>query len=144
LKMSCAGDTMSKAMMDLTLGELKIECDTCTNEFGCGDCCVMEEIRRRKDIYARDMTDEELDFECLGCSGKGCQNGCKHCEIRREINYRGDRDVYHDGSLIKGGGVSRPEWMDNDQWGEYRMSADYAHEVSYAGFDEPEEDDYYG
>ena len=34
--MSCAGDTMSKAMMDLTLGELKIECDTCTNEFGCG------------------------------------------------------------------------------------------------------------
>lgn len=51
-----------------------------------------------------------------------------------------ERDVYHNGSIIKGGGVCKPGWMDNDQYGEYKMTAEYAHEVSYVGFDEP--DDY--
>jgi hypothetical protein len=138
-------------MSNYTLGELKIECDNCRNDFGCGDCCIMEEIQRIKDVRAQSLNDEELDFECLACPGKN--SGCGHCAIFREKDYRNgerfdgrcgddERDVYHNGSIIKGGGVCRPEWMDDDQWGEYRMSSEYAHEVSYVGFDEPDEDYY--
>lgn len=57
------------------------------------------------------------------------------------------RDPKRDGSIIKGGGVSRPEWMDDDEWGEYRRSAEYAYEISHVSdseFDEPDErGDYY-
>lgn len=106
--------TMANPLRDLTADELEYECDNCENEFGCGDCSIMEERERRKELHIR------------------------------EVNEGQDRDVYHNGSIIKGGGVSRPEWMDNDTWGEYRMSAEYAHEVSCQGFDEPDDyDEYY-
>lgn len=33
-------------------------------------------------------------------------------------------------------GVSRPGWMDDEEWSEYRMTAEYAYEVSHVP-DEP-------
>ena len=62
----------------------------------------------------------------------------------REVNFGQDRDVYHNGSIIKGGGVSKPEWMDDEQYQEYKMTAEYAYEVSHISdseFDEPDYDD---
>lgn len=70
-------------------------------------------------------------------------------ELRiREVNFGQDRDVYHNGSIIKGGGVSQPEWMSDEQYAEYKMTAEYAYEVSHVSdseFDEPDydESDYY-
>ena len=135
-------------MSNYTLGELKNECDNCHNDYDCGDCIIMVEIQRIKDTRAQSLSDEELNFECLACPGKN--SGCKYCAILRERDYRDgercgercddERDVYHNGSIIRGGGVCKPEWMDDEQYGEYKMSAEYAHEVSYVGFDEP--DDY--
>lgn len=65
------------------------------------------------------------------------------CDIR-ETNLGQDRDVYHNGSIIKGGGVSKPEWMDDDEYQEYKMTAEYAYEVSHVSdseFDEPDYDE---
>lgn len=129
---------------DSAIKELKKECNNCKNDGECGDCCILEEINELRASYLCQMMDEDLEFDCQECDGKFC----KYCAVTKEIDWRRQirtgRDVYHDGSIIKGGGVSRPEWMDNDQWGEYRMSAEYAHEVSYVGFDEPDDyDEYY-
>ena len=47
-----------------------------------------------------------------------------------------------EGPIIKGGGVSRPDHMDDDEWAEYKRTAEYAHEVSYvADEDVPDYDD---
>lgn len=141
---------MTNPLRDLTQDELECECIECDNEFGCGDCSIMEEIQHREMIRARDLTDGALQNECDECKKCATQpNACKCCQISKELDYRdgrpprSNRDVYHNGSIIKGGGVSRPEWMDDDQWGEYRMGAEYAYEVSYQGFDEPDDDDLY-
>lgn len=44
-------------------------------------------------------------------------------------------------------GVSRPRWMNDEEWSEYRMTPEYAHEVSYVpdepyGFDDIDQDRY--
>jgi len=121
--------------------ELQEECKNNCKDGDCGDCCILEEINELRASYLHEMLDEDLEFDCQECDGKFC-NGCavtKEIDWRRQV--RTGRDVHHDGSIIKGGGVSRPEWMDDDEWGEYRMSAEYAHEVSYQGFDEPDDMD---
>jgi len=133
---------MANPLRDLTQDEIERECAECDNSGGCGDCTVMEEIKRREDMRISRLTDDELEIECLDC-----EDTCGHCAIDRELDYRRmrctGRDVRHNGSIIKGGGVCQPEWMDDDQYAEYKMGAEYAYEVSYVGFDEPDEDDYY-
>jgi hypothetical protein len=103
----------------------------------------LEEINSIRASYLNQVLDEDLECDCEACDGRFC----KHCAVTKEIDWRRQirtgRDVTHDGSIIKGGGVSQPEWMDDDQYSEYKMTAEYAHEVSYQGFDEPDEDDYY-
>jgi len=128
---------------DAAIKELKKECNNCHNDGDCSDCCILEEINEIRASYLHEMMDEDLEFDCENCDAKFC----KDCAVTKEIDWRRrvrtGRDVYHNGSKIEGGGVSRPEWMDDDQWGEYRMSAEYASEVSYQGFDEPFDEDYY-
>jgi hypothetical protein len=120
--------------------ELRKECDNCSNDGGCSDCSLVDEINQLRLSYLQDMMDEDLEFDCQDCDGKFCNMCAVTIEIDWRRQMRTGRDVYHDGSIIEGGGVSRPEWMDDDRWGEYRMSAEYASEISYVGFDEP--DDY--
>jgi hypothetical protein len=125
------------------LAELKHECDTNCYDGDCGDCVIMEQMNELRATQANEMTDDELEEYC-----EKCEHGrCNTCVFMKEIDWRRrirtGRDVAHDGSIIEGGGVSKPEWMDEDQYSEYKMTAEYAHEVSYQGFDEPDEDDYY-
>jgi hypothetical protein len=94
------------------------------------------------------LPDYQLGMICDELCGTGSRSDCDGCPLMNEkvmrVNDRcDDRDVYHNGSIIKGGGVSRPEWMDNDQWGEYRMSPEYAYEMTHndSQFDEPDYDD---
>jgi hypothetical protein len=37
-------------------------------------------------------------------------------------------------------GVSRPGWMDDEDWAEYQMSPEYAYEVSYVPDHDPYDD----
>lgn len=138
---------MPNPLRDLTQDEIECECTECRYDVGCGDCSVIEETRRREDMRVSRISDDELEVECIDCEDGYRNDGCSHCAVDREVNYRRmertGRDVHRDGSIIKGGGVCKPEWMDDDQYGEYKMTAEYAHEVSYVGFDEPDEDDYY-
>jgi hypothetical protein len=45
------------------------------------------------------------------------------------------------GTIIHGGGVSKPDHMDADEWAEYKMGAEYAHEVSRPSLKEPEDEE---
>ena len=130
-------------MIDKRIRELEKECKTNCVDGDCSDCSILEEINSIRASELSSMMDEDLEFDCEECD----MNFCNLCAVTKEIDWRRKirtgRDVAHDGSIIKGGGVSKPEWMDNDQYSEYRMSSEYAHEVSYQGFDEPDEDDYY-
>lgn len=78
----------------------------------------------------------ELEDECRNKCRCNC---CGDCSLQEQLH----RLRTGQGSIIRGGGVSRPAHMDNDEWGEYHMSAEYAHEVSYVGFDEPYDEDGY-
>lgn len=119
----------NRPLFALTQYELNCECDDCECPDGCGQCQVLKEREYRLWDREQEVKFREID-----------------CDIR-ETNFGQDRDVYHNGSIIKGGGVSKPEWMDDDEYSEYKMSAEYAHEVSYVSdsmFDEPDyENDYY-
>lgn len=129
--------------VSVRIRELQQECKENCIDGDCADCCVMEEMNEIRSFEASRLSDEDLDYYCEECNGKHCAQ----CAISKEIDWRRQirtgRDVAHNGSIIKGGGVSQPEWMDDDQYGEYKMTAEYAYEVSYVGFDEPDEDDYY-
>jgi hypothetical protein len=133
---------ISTKSIDSEIKGLLKECNGCSDD--CKNCSILEEVNELRLTYLREMIDEDLEFDCLNCEGKFC----KYCAVTKEMDWRRQvrtgRDVYHDGSIIEGGGCSQPEWMDNDQYGEYKMSAEYAHEVSYVDFDEPYyEEDYY-
>jgi hypothetical protein len=135
---------MSEAITE-RLYQLMKECNEDCRDGDCADCCVMEEINEIRSFDASRLSDEDLEYYCEGEACK--EKHCKQCAISKEIDWRRQirtgRDVAHNGSIIKGGGVCKPEWMDDDQYGEYKMTAEYAYEVSYVGFDEPDEDDYY-
>jgi len=45
------------------------------------------------------------------------------------------------GTIIHGGGVSKPDHTDADEWAEYKMGVEYAHEVSRPGIEEPEDEE---
>ena len=95
------------------------------------------------DHNIKTLADYQIGMICDElCGIDGCSE-CDGCPLMNEKLNRSERDVYHNGSIIKGGGVSRPEWMDDDRWGEYRMGAEYAYEVSHndSQFDEPDYDD---
>lgn len=137
---------MSSEVSEMTLEELKRECETECTDGDCGDCCIMEEINKLKSEEIRKMDDEELEKECNKCIKPYCRESCivqRELDWRRQI--RSGRDVAHEGSIIEGGGVSQPEWMDDDQYAEYKVTSEYAHEVSYQGFGESDdmEDRYY-
>lgn len=57
---------------------------------------------------------------CEGCSGD-----CDECGL----------NVPREGPIIKGGGVSKPDFWDEDQYAEYKMSAEYASECRHVGCD---------
>ncbi len=67
---------------------------------------------------------------CRNCFDEDCEN----CDVPS-----GQRD----GAIIKGGGVSKPNWMSNERYQEYRRTPEYAHETSspdYSQFEPPEDD----
>jgi len=117
---------MVNPLRDLTQEELECECDECEHPDACGKCPVFEERELRLTEREIELRDREEDLYI------------------REVNFGQDRDVYHNGSIIKGGGVCQPEWMDDERYGEYKRTAEYAYEVghvSYSEFDEPEYDE---
>lgn len=70
------------------------------------------------------------DDPCEGCSRDCCECGYNTPRSR-------------EGPIIRGGGVSKPSHWDDDQWAEYKMSAEYASESRHVSYDEPDfEDDY--
>jgi hypothetical protein len=117
---------MVNVYSELTEEDLDYSCEICLHPETCGRCEILKEremrLENREDAVSR--REEE-------------------CHIR-EVNFGQDRDVYHNGSIIKGGGVSKPEWMNEDEYSEYKMTAEYAHEISHVNdseFDEPDYDD---
>jgi hypothetical protein len=113
-------------LKDLTWYELERECNDCDNVDMCGKCPVLEEREFRMSERELVVMEREID-----------------CDIR-ETNLGQDRDVYHNGSIIKGGGVCKPEWMDKDEYSEYKCGAEYAYEcghVSDSDYDEPDYDE---
>ena len=60
---------------------------------------------------------------------EGCSRDCTECGL----------NVPREGPIIKGGGVSKPEWWD-DEYNEYLWTAEGASELGSVSVDEP--DDY--
>ena len=80
-----------------------------------------------------DRTQELEDY----CHNR-CRSGdCGDCSVIEELSRLRDKQ----GSIIKGGGVSKPEYWDNDQYAEYLRTTEGYHELTrISDPDEPDDD----
>lgn len=68
-----------------------------------------------------------------------CDEICQECchAVRK-------REYCEEKGIVKGGGISQPDWMSPEEWEEFKRTAEYAAEVSHVSIPEPDDYDEWG